>query len=116
MATTHSSPRMPIGGFFEKYTEKEFIKWFKLTNEVNPLLRFFEEKEIPVPTLYLMGEEDHMFLPPVQMLIKRHHYATLKVIENSGHVCNIDQPEHFNAEAIEFIKQTALGQGALVVG
>ena len=30
-----------------KLCQKEFIRWFRLTYEVNPLLDYFEEKEIP---------------------------------------------------------------------
>jgi len=87
----------------KKLCQREFIRWFRLTDEANPLLKYFTEKEIPVPTLYLMGDEDYMFLPPVKVLVKKHKHAELQIIKNSGHVCNIDQPEAFNAYAIEFI-------------
>jgi pimeloyl-ACP methyl ester carboxylesterase len=90
-----------------KLCQTEFVRWFRLTYEVNPLLRFFEEKEIEVPTLYLMGDEDHMFLPPVRALVARHQFSTLEVIENSGHVCNVEQPLVFNDLAIAFIKDVA---------
>lgn len=112
----HKHSRMMFITEAKRLCQKEFIKWFRLTNEVNPLLRFFEEKEIPVPTLYLMGDEDHMFLPPVEMLVKRHQYASLRIIQNSGHVCNIDQPEDFNSEAIQFIHHIALSRGNIVAG
>jgi pimeloyl-ACP methyl ester carboxylesterase len=92
-----------------KLCQKEFVRWFRLTYEVNPLLRFFEEKEADVPTLYLMGDEDHMFLPPVRALVARHGNSTLQVIEDSGHVCNVDQPNIFNRMAIDFIKGIASG-------
>ena len=50
----------------KRLCQKEFIRWFRLTYEVNPLLvRLFEQKELPIPTLYVMGDEDHMFLPSV---------------------------------------------------
>lgn len=87
-----------------KVARKEFLRWWRLTQEVNPLLRFFEEKEIPVPTLYLMGEEDYMFLPPVRHIVSRHRHSTLRVLEDSGHVCNVDRADLFNRYAIEFIQ------------
>ena len=37
-----------------------------MTAEVLPLLRIFRQVDLPIPTLYIMGEEDYMFLPGVQ--------------------------------------------------
>lgn len=53
----------------KKLYQKEFIKWFKLTAEVNPLLRWFREVELNIPTLYIMDPEDHMFLPTVKKVV-----------------------------------------------
>ena len=46
----------------KKLYQKEFLRWFKLTSEVNPLLKLFRQIELPIPTLYVMGSEDYMFL------------------------------------------------------
>lgn len=89
----------------KKLYKKEFLKWFRLTNEVNPLLKYFKEKEIAVPTLYIMGDGDYMFLPPVRKIVQEHKHAVLQVIEDCGHVCNIEKPELFNKIAIRFIQQ-----------
>ena len=104
----HRESRLLFINEAKKLCQKEFVRWFKLTNEVNPLLRFFREKELPVPTLYLMGDEDHLFLPPVRALVKQHSFSCLQIIENSGHVCNVDQPDAFNRLSINFIKSNAL--------
>lgn len=88
----------------KKLYQKEFIKWFKMTNEVNPLLKYFKEKEIQIPMLYVMGEEDYMFLPPVQQIVKDHKASFLQVIENCGHVCNVEKPDEFNKVSISFLK------------
>lgn len=100
----HRKSRLLFINEAKKLCQKEFIRWFKLTYEVNPLLRFFREKEMPIPTLYLMGSEDHLFLPPVRSLVQRHKHSVLQIIENSGHVCNVDQPEDFNRLSIDFIR------------
>ncbi len=89
----------------KKLAQKEFIKWFKLTNEVNPLLRYFKEKETLIPMLYVMGDEDYMFLPPVKNIVKEHQMSSLKVIEDCGHVCNVEKPNEFNEASIEFLKR-----------
>src|SRR6056297_1337519 len=80
----------------KKLYQKEFLRWFKLTNEVNPLLRYFKEKEVKSPILYVMGSEDHMFLPPVKQIVEKHKNSSLKVIKNCGHVCNVERPGTFN--------------------
>ena len=68
------------------------------------LLKCFREKDIHIPVLYLMGEEDHLFLPPVQDLVPWQKNCRLTIIKGSGHVCNVDQPELFNRLSIDFIK------------
>lgn len=88
----------------KKLYQKEFLRWFKMTNEVNPLLRYFKEKEVKSPMLYVMGSEDHMFLPPVRNIVEKHENSTLKVIESCGHVCNVERPNVFNRVSIDYIK------------
>lgn len=99
----HQQSRLLFVREAKKLAQKEFLRWFRLTYEVNPLLRLFEEKELPIPTLYLMGEEDHMFLPPVRHLVAKHRHSILRVLEGSGHVVNVDRADLFNSLAIGFM-------------
>ena len=87
----------------KKLCQKEFIRWFKLTYKLNPLLKYFNENDTRLPTLYLMGNEDYMFLPQVMDLVTKHSNAYLRVIPDCGHVCNVEQPDVFNRMAMEFI-------------
>lgn len=89
----------------KKLYQKEFIKWFKLTNEVNPLLKYFKEKEISTPILYVMGSEDYMFLPPAQQITDKHDNSHLAVVENCGHVVNVEQPQAFNRISLNFLEK-----------
>ena len=89
----------------KKLYQKEFLRWFKLTNSLNPLLKYFKEKRISIPTLYIMGSEDYMFLPPVQQIVEEHEFSYLEVIENCGHVCNVEKPHIFNNIPINFIEK-----------
>lgn len=91
----------------KKLYQKEFIKWFKLASEVNPLLRFFREKDQGIPTLYIMGEEDHMFLPSIRKIIKKHMSSQLHVVSKCGHVVNIEQPLVFNEVTISYINSVS---------
>lgn len=89
----------------KKLDQNEFKKWFALVSEINPLLRFFRITSSEVPSLYIMGEEDHMFLPSVKKLVHQQANTALKVFPDCGHVVNIDCPELFNEEVANFIQQ-----------
>lgn len=88
----------------QKLCQKEFIRWFKLTSDINPLLKFFKEKDLGIPTLYVMGDQDVMFLEPVKNLVKEHKNSILKILEKCGHVVNVEQPDQFNDLSMAFIK------------
>jgi pimeloyl-ACP methyl ester carboxylesterase len=87
----------------KKLYQKEFQRWFTLVAEVNPLLRFFRIKDTGISTLYIMGSEDHMFLPSIRKLVASHKSAVLKVVQKSGHVVNIDRPQEFNQLTVNFL-------------
>lgn len=87
----------------KKLYQKEFIRWFSLVSEVNPLLTFFRIQETNIPALYIMGEEDHMFLPSIRKLTNSHNNTVLEVIPKCGHVVNVDAAKHFNRSALLFM-------------
>ena len=91
----------------QKIYRREINRWFKLLKDVNPLLQYQVEQNPPIPTLYVMGDEDHLFLKPVRTLVSMNEMAELVTLKNSGHVCNVDQPEAFNKHAIRFIKENS---------
>ncbi|ASJ55875.1 2-succinyl-6-hydroxy-2,4-cyclohexadiene-1-carboxylate synthase [Brevibacillus formosus] len=96
----------------KKLCQKEFKRWFKLTKGINRFLGTLFDKEPPIPTLFIMGDEDHMFLPFVQMRVKKRQFAQLSLVADCGHVVNVDQPEEFNRISIGFIqKQSTITQG-----
>ncbi|APY00187.1 alpha/beta fold hydrolase [Lacinutrix venerupis] len=103
----HKNSRLLFVNEAKKLYQKEFVRWFKLTSEINPLLRFFRAKDIKIPTLYIMGEQDHLFLPSVKNIVAKHLKSTLLIIENCGHVVNVEQPETFNIQTIKFINGLA---------
>ena len=74
-----------------------------MTSEVLPLLRIFRQVDLPIPTLYIMGEEDYMFLPAVQKVVSLHSSASLKVLPKCGHVVNVEKPKLFNDSMLQFI-------------
>ncbi|MFM7822474.1 MAG: alpha/beta hydrolase, partial [Bacteroidota bacterium] len=89
----------------KKLYQKEFEKWCRLLSDINPLLALFRIRDLGIPTLYIMGEEDYMFLPSISKLVKDHRSSTLFVIPACGHVVNIERPDVFNNEAIAFLQR-----------
>lgn len=89
----------------KKLCQKEFKRWFILTADVNPLMKYFKDRELPIPTLYLMGERDYMFIKPVKEMVEAHESSELVEIANCGHVCNVENPEEFNQRSIAFIQK-----------
>ena len=101
----HKQSRLLFINEAKKLYQKEFIKWFKLTAEINPVLRWFRQVELNIPTFYIMGEEDYMFLPSVKKVVESHYKtAELYVVEKCGHVVNVEQPSVFNAQVLRFLK------------
>ena len=88
----------------KKLYQKEFKRWFTLVADINPLLKYFRFKDAGVPTLYIMGEEDHMFLPSITKIVKDHQSSTLHIIPYCGHVVNVEQPHVFNDVAVRFMR------------
>tara|TARA_B100000795_G_scaffold62808_1_gene42313 strand:+ start:8047 stop:8823 length:777 start_codon:yes stop_codon:yes gene_type:complete len=102
---THKESRNLFINEAKKLYQKEFKRWFTLVAEVNPLLALFRFKDSGIKTLYIMGDEDHMFLPSVRKIVQNHLSSKLVVIPNCGHVVNIEQPLEFNKKVLKFLKQ-----------
>ncbi len=101
----HKQSRLLFINEAKKLYQKEFIRWFRLTAEINPILRLFRQVELNIPTLYVMGDEDYMFLPSVRQVVESHYKSSkLFVVEKCGHVVNVEQPAIFNKNVISFLK------------
>ena len=100
----HKSARLLFVNEAKKMNQKEFIKWFILTSEINPILRKFRAEQLKIPTLYIMGTEDYMFLPSIKKIVLEHSAsAKLVEIQNCGHVVNVENAVVFNREALHFV-------------
>ncbi len=99
----HKESRLLFVREAKKLYHKEFIRWYRLTAELKPLLRFFRQVDVGIPTLYVMGEEDYMFLPSVQQITLSQKSASLSVVPQCGHVVNVEQPVVFNKTTLNFL-------------
>ena len=99
----HEESRMAFVNEAKKMSQKEFVKWFSLTKVINPYLTRLQATTTDIPTLFLMGDEDYLFMPPIEAVVRQNEGFEFVKIKNSGHVCNIDQPEVFNQLSIDYI-------------
>lgn len=99
----HRESRLLFVREAKKMYQKEFIRWFKLTADINPLLRLFRSTDIKIPTFYVMGGEDYLFLPSIKKIAQQHTESSLLIIEHCGHVVNVEQPKIFNKMVIDFV-------------
>ena len=83
----------------------EFRRWMRLTRPVPALLRRHTARDPGIPTLYVSGDQDHLFLPGVRHTAAAHENAELHVIESCGHVCTVQCPEAFNDASLAFLRQ-----------
>ena len=101
----HKSSRNVFVNEAKKLFRKEFIRWYKLTSDVNPLLRSFRRKKINKPSLFIMGGEDYMFLSAVELFVQRNFLAQLNVIPDCGHIVNVQAADHFNRISLGFLSE-----------
>jgi pimeloyl-ACP methyl ester carboxylesterase len=87
----------------KKLSQNEFKRWYKLTKKILPLLEKIRSYKVKTPVMYIMGNEDYMFLPFVKEMVQAHESSSLITLSDSGHVVNIDQPEQFNNNLLTFL-------------
>ena len=88
-----------------KLMQREFLRWFKLTGKLTKYLKYLHHENRQERVLYIMGSEDHLFLGPAKELVKNGRNLELEIVENCGHVVNVERPGEFNRLSIEFIKR-----------
>ena len=88
----------------KRMNQKEVARWFKLTPRVLTLLKFFKNIKTDIPTLYIMGNKDYMFLSSIKKIVKSQPNAILEIFKNCGHVVNIENPDKFNNASLKFLK------------
>ena len=100
----HRTARCTFVKEASKMEQQEFLRWFSLTKNVRPYLNTLQKDFHDIPTLFVVGEEDYLFMEAVEdIVLLRSNTVGLASIENAGHLCNLDKPEEFNEIGIDFI-------------
>lgn len=87
----------------KRISHNEFKKWYTLTSNILPVLNKIRSVDIKIPTLYIMGKQDYMFLSFAKTIIIHHSNSKLITLSGSGHVVNIDQYDQFNSKLLKFL-------------
>lgn len=89
----------------EKISPEAYLRWVGLYDEFFSTLRRFSDWQVQAPTLLAMGEDDFIFLPGARRLAEMHAAVSIKVLPDSGHICNIDNSKAFNEVSLDFLLQ-----------
>ena len=88
----------------KKVSFDSFLNWLKLGDGVSKYIKDLFEEYISIPTLYIMGEDDKLFLPKVQKTVRNGgDNVSLIVVPDAGHVCNVDNKRFFNQHSLDFM-------------
>ena len=88
----------------KKLSFDSFLKWMKVAEELHTRIKALFNDYMYIPTLYLMGEDDKLFLPEVQQTVNDSgDNVSLVIVPNAGHVCNVDNKSFFNQESLNFL-------------
>ncbi|WP_342512030.1 alpha/beta hydrolase [Sporosarcina sp. FSL K6-1522] len=89
----------------KKLRQKGFIKWYRFAANVGAIYPQVDTKKDVIPKLYIMGDQDYMFLGPVKEDTLGDEAADLHIIASCGHVCNIEKHAEFNQQALQFLAE-----------
>lgn len=85
----------------KKMDHEDFFTWAKLMMSFETSYPS-EKLNFNFPTLYISGAYDHVFIEEVKKHCNLCKYSHLHILENAGHICNIDDPECFNEIMLQF--------------
>lgn len=88
----------------KKMRREDFIGWFDAINDLKESYLQVQTRAKGIPKLYVSGNQDHLFIDSLKKDIKQDEDAHMRIIENCGHVCNLDGFQQFNKISLEFLK------------
>lgn len=86
-----------------RLTQSEYMKWVGLYGEFFQVLDEYFHRKMKKMSLIVMGSEDHVFFKAAKRFVEKQEKATLVVFEKCGHICNVEQWQRFNQEALRFL-------------
>lgn len=101
----HQFSRRVFQRQFKRLTRQEYLKWVGLYRHFFRALREYFYRPVGKHSLVVMGEEDHVFIRAARRFSEVQQNVTLTILEECGHIVNIEQHARFNELAIRFLKE-----------
>lgn len=90
-----------------KMKKQAFLEWIDnldlSKNKIDDYITSINKNNIP--TLFVMGNQDIMFIKGIKDLKNKINDFKLQIINNCGHVCSIEKAEIFNEISVNFYEQ-----------
>lgn len=81
----------------QKLGHDEFCKWIDVIPETKKSLDWIDDlNDNKIRVLYVLGNQDHLFSKDTIKYSKMINGSHVEIIDNSGHVCSIEQYDEFN--------------------
>lgn len=92
-----------------KMKKQAFLDWISNLDLSNSRLNKYilAINKNKIPTLFVMGNQDVMFIKGIKDLKDKIDDFKLQVINNCGHVCSIEKADIFNEISVNFYEQYA---------
>ena len=86
----------------------EFRRWVEFIPHIRKsglAIKTLNAGKMPVPILYIMGSEDHLFVSDTIRHAARIRQAAVCIIPGCGHVCSIEKHNEFTEISLGFIRR-----------
>ena len=100
---SHAKSRFYFVQEAAKLGRKEFVKWTYLLKNAKKPYEQLKQSECTIPKFYLIGKEDHLFIDEAKRAVENDPYATLRILDDCGHVCVIEKSAESNEAIHQFI-------------
>lgn len=86
-------------------TDEEFRRWTAMYGKcLNDTLVQIYNAVSDIPTILIMGAQDHFFLKQAKKYVAIHKNVQLSIVEKCGHIVNLEKAERFNTICLQFLK------------
>jgi pimeloyl-ACP methyl ester carboxylesterase len=89
----------------KKMKRSNFLAWFTLIRNAELTYTHVHMTSKSIPKLYISGKEDHLFVKELTKDIEKDTNASILLLDQCGHVCNIEKPQEFNTASLTFIQE-----------
>lgn len=87
-----------------KLGKQSYLRWSLVIKDSSKIYSVLSNVNNKIPKLYISGNEDHMFIDGIKSYVQNEKNSNLYIIDQCGHVCNIEKPLEFNKLTLDFLK------------